>query len=259
MRLVDFVQRPRAFIYGLVDPRTQMIHYVGQTSGSISSKTRPEKHATPSGLRNNQPKSRWIRELLENNLTYDVVVLEVVDDPQERSSTSPFPARNMTCLNEAEEFWITYGDLSGWPLTNVDRTAKGGPRGWSPSAAARAAISRALTGRRGTPWSEQHRQRQREALERNPRRGRPAWNKGLTPTPATRAKIANTLRGRKASDVTRAKLSAVRSGSRHWQYGKSPKDATKKKISESLRGRRASPETRAKMSIAQRERRIRER
>ena len=104
--LVDPPASPPNLIYGLVDPRTLLIRYVGLSSRGLD---RPRAHRRPSC-----PDTycrRWVKTLEQQGLTYEIVVLEVIDE------ASKLPA--------AECWWIAYGRACGWPLTNL--TNGGGP------------------------------------------------------------------------------------------------------------------------------------
>jgi hypothetical protein len=88
---------PAFIIYGLVDPRTLLIRYVGMSSSGL---LRPKQHRKQSGPHC----GRWIKQLQRLGLDYEIVVLEV------RQSAFDLPA--------AECWWIDYGKASRWPLTN---------------------------------------------------------------------------------------------------------------------------------------------
>jgi hypothetical protein len=97
------VQSPNAainLIYGLIDPRTRLIRYVGLTSRGAR---RPKEHG-----RLSCPDTycrRWIRELQKLGLDYEITVLEVLTNTDQ--------------LNQAERWWIAFGRACGWPLTNL--------------------------------------------------------------------------------------------------------------------------------------------
>jgi hypothetical protein len=114
-------------IYGLIDPRTLLIHYIGKSAKGLR---RPKQHRTDA-TRTDQPSSRpvclWIRDLLSAGLTYEVVILE---------SQSP------EGLGGAERWWIAYGQALGWPLTNMMHGGGGG-LGLTRSLECRAKISAA--------------------------------------------------------------------------------------------------------------------
>lgn len=87
-------------IYGLIDPKTRLIRYVGKSSSGMK---RPRDHGKRSC-----PDTycrRWVRSLERIGLTYEIVVLEILPDH--------------TDLAAAERWWIAYGRGCGWPLTNL--------------------------------------------------------------------------------------------------------------------------------------------
>ena len=93
-------EAPANLIYGLIDPRTLLIRYVGQSARGLQ---RPKEHRHASC-----PDTycrRWVRCLEELGLTYSIVILESVEDPKQ--------------LSEAERWWIAYGRALRWPLTNL--------------------------------------------------------------------------------------------------------------------------------------------
>ncbi len=102
----------RNLIYGLVDPRSLLVHYVGMSSRGYA---RALEHQGGSPPAMYSPKARWISSLQALGIGYHVVLLEVVRTPSE--------------LAEAERRWIAYGRLSGWPLTNTTDGGEGRPYG----------------------------------------------------------------------------------------------------------------------------------
>lgn len=88
------------YIYGLKDPRTGLIRYVGKSE-------RPEQRYLNHKAnydKVNLHKYYWIKQLRDAGLDPQMLILE-------------------TCLKadwEARErFWIAYGLSQGWPLTNI--------------------------------------------------------------------------------------------------------------------------------------------
>lgn len=114
---------PRDFIYGLVDPHTLMIRYVGLSSTGMR---RPRSHKRRSQQGTRSHSSNWIQGLIANGAMYSIVVLEEVHRDR---------------LPDTERWWIAYGRASGWPLTNL--TAGG----QSAKHTAREKISASLMGR----------------------------------------------------------------------------------------------------------------
>lgn len=103
----------RFLIYGLRDPRTREIRYVGRSSSGLQ---RPRTHMTPGALRRfaHLHVTAWIRELLGLGLRPEIVVLQVLD-------------RGVNdLLNEAEKYWISVGRAAlGHRFTNMTNGGDG--------------------------------------------------------------------------------------------------------------------------------------
>ena len=163
----------RCFVYGLVDPETRLIFYVGQSTVGMG---RPRSH-------------------LRRGWTFDIVVLEDVAAPRAPAqSLCPWlpEGRNPTALHEAERWWIAYGRACGWPLRN--QTIGGeGTCGARKSPEQRARNAAATRRQFADPvararFSEAQRSRPRASQE-------------------TRDRIANASRGRRMSSESIAKRS----------------------------------------------------
>jgi hypothetical protein len=88
-------------IYGLVDPRTNQIRYIGQTSQHAA--VRLEGHVSKKG--DNREKECWIAELRRLSLKPTTVILEYVISYESALET--------------EAGWIRMGLSFGWPLLNT--------------------------------------------------------------------------------------------------------------------------------------------
>ncbi len=120
------------FIYGLIDPRTHMIRYVGLSSLD----RRPSDHRSTALLKNdNSHRSNWIRELDSIDLDYEICLLEI--------------CASRSQLNLAEIWWIAYGRACGWPLTNLTDGGDGGALGRKHTEETKAKLKLARVG--GTP------------------------------------------------------------------------------------------------------------
>lgn len=97
---------PTCLIYGLIDPITLLIRYVGLTSTGTKRPTHHRRASCPDTYCR-----RWVTSLQRLGLDYEIVTLEVVDEEKR--------------LAETERWWIAYGRACGWPLTNL--TEGGGP------------------------------------------------------------------------------------------------------------------------------------
>ena len=126
-------------IYALVDPRTCLVRYVGQT---VEPRRRVAEHIGRTGsARNRSHRDNWIRSLLKLNLKPHLEVLEQVPPDQ---------------ADQAERFYIALFRALGTDLLNVadggDRELKSVraliPVGWKQSAEAKTRIATALRGRK---------------------------------------------------------------------------------------------------------------
>lgn len=124
-------------IYGLVDPQTQHLRYIGK---SIHGLTRPRQHSDDGRLsRESGYKANWIRGLRTQGLRPNIVVLQEFEDQD--------------ILAQAEVHWISYFKAMGCPLTNYCRGGEGFTGPHRPES--RAKIGAAGRGRK----------RSREAIE----------------------------------------------------------------------------------------------
>lgn len=95
-------------VYGLRDPRTSKIRYVGKSARGIR---RAREHICPRYLRGNNHRVNWIKQLLAQGLVYEI---EILDEPTRDN------------LAEQERWWIARGRQQGWPLTNATLGGDGG-------------------------------------------------------------------------------------------------------------------------------------
>lgn len=116
-------------IYGLADPRTGEIRYIGK---SACGTRRTIIHRTPSSLAEPTRKNRWIRSLHKVGLTYEVTIL-----------ARPAPA----ALDAEEKAWIARGRALGWRLTNATDGGDGQSRGYRTPDHVKQKLSAALKGR----------------------------------------------------------------------------------------------------------------
>jgi len=98
----------RFIIYGLIDPTSLLVRYVGMSSSGMK---RPRQHRQARAVSGKTYCARWIRKLFSNGLDFEIVILEIV------SSQAGLP--------DAEKWWIAYGRACGWPLTNLTDGGEG--------------------------------------------------------------------------------------------------------------------------------------
>lgn len=117
--------KTRPIIYGLVDPRTGELRYIGQSTKGLE---RARSHWWPSTLRaeSHTHKARWLKSLLACGMVPEVVILE--------------HCRSTRDLPDAERFWIRRARKRGAQLTNVSDGGESGACGYRWSAEQRAAL-----------------------------------------------------------------------------------------------------------------------
>ena len=106
--MIDDMTQTYGIIYGLFDPRTGQLRYIGRTISSVSS--RLAAHLADA-RRKALPKSGWIREMREGGLAPEIEILETCSSKED--------------LHEAERWHIQYWISLGCDLTNV--RSGGGP------------------------------------------------------------------------------------------------------------------------------------
>jgi hypothetical protein len=90
----------RYLVYGLIDPRTLEVRYVGKSTSGLH---RPKQHRNKRGGDNGY-KLNWLKNLQKCGLTYSIAILEVC---------------SLDSLSEQEAWWISYARMCGWRLTNL--------------------------------------------------------------------------------------------------------------------------------------------
>lgn len=177
MKISSFKTSESSFIYGLVDPHTGLIRYIGKTGWG---QARVRLHQTQLH-KDRTYKGNWLRKLKDEGLECEVEVLEVM--PKE-------------LLSEGERFWIEYAKCLGWPLTNLTDGGEG-LHGHVFSEEHKAKISSANKGRKLT--DEQKQKIRTAALQRDPlTRLRSNPRRGWHHSEETRGKIGLANQKKKA-------------------------------------------------------------
>jgi hypothetical protein len=210
-------------IYGLFDPISKCLHYIGYTSNQ---ERRYEAHCQ--NKEGTKQKCIWIGGLKKQRLK---PVMEVIE---EYATTSELP--------DAEEFWYGYFKLIGAELYNDPHyIGKGGGKGRKHTEETRQKLSKAAKGR---PKSEEHKRKIGEG------------NKGKSVSGETRKKISKISKIRKGksngplSEETRQKIAETKKGNRNPNFGKTPSEETRRKMSIASTGRKHSDETKQKIAIS---------
>lgn len=176
-----------SFVYGLIDPRTNEIRYVGQT---INGMDRATAHWKRKSIREHKDLCHtWVRKLLGLGLTPEVVILEEC---------------TVEGLNDVEMFWIASIRSVGGKLLNMTDGGEG-THGfkWSPEARQRIGDQH-----RGKTISKEHRKVVSQTF------------KGKQLSVEHREKIGAAHRGRDWGPEFAAKISASSKGRVPWNKGK---------------------------------------
>lgn len=152
------------YIYGLVDPRTNQIRYVGK---SINPNVRLRKHISERH-KHDSYKDRWVRKLYNDGFKLELLIVDVVDKTE---------------WQFWEMFYISYFKSLGFRLTNGTKGGDQPPstKGRKHSKKSREKMSKTKKGK-PIPWlnnggerSKKHRENLSESLK-----GRVSPNKGKT-------------------------------------------------------------------------------
>lgn len=245
---------PGILIYGLVDPTSDELRYIGQTSRPTQ---RLGQHLRTARQRSNLHVAAWIRGLLDREARPEIVPIEKCDRAD---------------ADDSEQFWIEYFRSLGCRLTNRSIGGKA-PRGWHHSEEQKAKWRRERRGenapRYGKPASAEQRnnqslgQKRRYETEVHPRLGKKHSEEtrklisenrsGVVPKMSEqgRKNHADALKRRWADPAWRKRFSELTSGDKNPRFGKRPPDhqleAARKNI---RRGFKHKPETIEKMRAA---------
>lgn len=225
----DNKKRPFGLIYGLNDPRTNELRYVGQTTRTLLQ--RLSQHCAPGALQRKSHLTNWVRALRKQSLRPRIVLLECADTIDE--------------LNLLELRWIYRCRRSGAKLVNQriggDNSLHSAETRARMSAAHSTADARARKSetQRGRVHSAEHNARVSAA------------KRGVPVPPAVRAKIAATLRGRPRSAEAIQKAAVSNRGKK-----RTPEQI--ERSADKRRGQKRSPEACEKMREAWRRRKAKQ-
>jgi hypothetical protein len=227
-------------IYGMDDPRTHELRYVGQTIKPLEQRKMEHLYEARYGKR--ARRFIWMRSLLAADIEPEIFLLEEVSEVE---------------ADEAEQFWIAYFKSLGANLVNGTEGG-GGARGYKHDPAS---VERRSAKQRGWKFTEEHRQRMSEARKAYFANGGVSPTKGKKMSPETRRKISESRSG-VVPDIAPerwAEIQAKRWATRRANGTDKHSKETKQRLSElhrgkptAMKGKKHSVEARAKMSAAKR-------
>ncbi len=147
-------------IYGLSDPVTGQLRYVGYSSIGMK---RPRQHMQPHRLRlevaANNHKAHWISSLIEQGMMPVIVIFQEFED-----SDKDF-------LPTAERFWIRHFRSAGYDLTNSTDGGEGSS-GFKQTDAVKALLSAKALGRKASAATRELMSKQRKGVRKSPEHSR---------------------------------------------------------------------------------------
>lgn len=96
-------------IYGLIDPITNQVRYVGKSSIGLE---RPKQHSLSCNLKGKNRKNNWIKSLKKINLIPIIKTIEICSSEEE--------------LDQKEIYWISFYRKIDKKLTNITDGGTGG-------------------------------------------------------------------------------------------------------------------------------------
>ena len=104
----QIIKEGKYIIYGLKDPNTETIRYIGKSTTGLKL---PYEHKKPKNLEKTSYKNHWIKKLLSSGQMYKVEIIEDVQD--------------VTKLDEREKYWIAHYREIVEDLTNLTDGGEG--------------------------------------------------------------------------------------------------------------------------------------
>jgi len=156
-------------IYGLIDPNTNEIRYIGYTSNQ---KRRYQQHHNPSFLRSNNYKNNWIKSLLAKGQKAEMIEICEYETAEE--------------LPMAEVMWIKNYRILGCNLTNSTDGGDCSPlQGKHHTDEIKVQISQTIKNKHQVAWNKGL-----KGVLKAWNKGLPATNKGKPHTEETKKKIS---------------------------------------------------------------------
>lgn len=216
------------FIYGLVDPRTEQVRYIGQTK-DIKRRLRNHLNDAKRGVRSH--KFSWIRKLITSGVKPKITVIEKC---------------NGSIADEREQYWISYYREKEVGLTN--QTDGGfGVRGYVRTDEEKRTISKRMKGNKhglGNVHTEEYKREASKRLkgrvftDEHKRKIKEAAQKRTEYPPLSdehKQALLNANLGKVMSEEAKRKIGKTLKGNQNAKGYKQTEDH-KQKVSKSLKG-----------------------
>lgn len=222
-----------AYIYGLYDPRTEELRYIGKTNDP---RERMWNHCNPKQAGRTH-RDFWIKLLRSLNLEPVMRILEVIENSNDHD------------WQDRERFWISHYRATGARLTNHDSGGRSGMRKCASTiekmrqkalgrVMSREAVEK-MKATKKSKFSEETRERMRQA------------QLGKKHSEEAREKRSASMKGHAVSEETRRKISEANKVSLRNYYASLPPKPPRAKVPPKPRAPRVvSLETREKLSAA---------
>ncbi len=195
---------PKYLVYGLIDPRTGELRYVGRSSTGLARAR--QRHSALCGSWETSLKKQGLRKVIE--------VLEACPHPH----VERLDEQTDRWLDDTEVFWIASVRASGAKLLNAN---EGGRRGRPVSQETREKQRAAKLGQKFGPRSP-------EAMENMRAAG--LLRRGSRASQETREKMSRNRTGRKQSQETKNRRAASLMGRKRPEVGKKVGDILRKPV-----------------------------
>jgi len=199
-------------IYILIDPKTNKVRYVGQTTKKLQQRLSAHINKARNTPNKTTHKNTWIKSLIKENLKPIIQLIDIVSDDE---------------WKEKEKYYIKKYRESGDELLNL---SEGGDSGSMPG------------GRRVWESQDDYDNWRNKISESLKKRIITEEERKLM---AERCR--NTHLGRERNDDTKKKLSDTKLGEKNPMFGKIHSEERKKQISEFHKGKKLSEETKKKI------------
>ena len=252
---------PQHLVYGLIDPRTNELRYIGKSSRGL---VRPKQHCTQTGRKLNTHNGSWLKNMWADNETLpSVLILATCEDEkhalsQERVLIAKFRTTGFNLTNLTDGGEGTSGrvfSLETRALMSKQRMGNTNGLGREQSSETREKIGKAHIGNThslGVKRSEETRAKLSKSKMGN------TYNLGRKTSPETCAKMSKALKGKglgvkqSHEHIEKRRLSMI---GRTFNLGRRHSPEAIEKIRAAHQGMKASPEAIVNMKLAWEKRR----